>query len=90
MSENAAWPTVLTRKSATPCPEKSTDNRLLPPEVVNTASPAAPVNAAHEMQACTVGDAGQVDLVQTADEIEDLVDCTGLGVAAGGSSRPSR
>ena len=33
MSLLTAWPTVLTWKSATPCPEKSTDSRLLPPDV---------------------------------------------------------
>ncbi|MNF15678.1 hypothetical protein D3C80_2183970 [compost metagenome] len=43
MSLVAAWPTVLTWKSATPCPEKSTDSRLLPPDEVRMASPAEPV-----------------------------------------------
>ena len=38
--------------------------------------------AADEVQAGTVGDTGQVDLVQTADEIEDLIDRTWLGVAS--------
>ena len=39
--------------------------------------------ATDEVQAGTVGDTGQIDFVQTADEIEDLIDCTWLGVRAG-------